>query len=80
MVTKTSRAHRGDGDGGGLVCHLDGDDADDLLGRVRAHDSGGPAGCGLLGCGGEPGRVGKMAATPDNGHGDVLPVGRFVHT
>jgi len=33
---------RATGDGRGLVCGQDGDDADDLAGRVRAHDAGSP--------------------------------------
>ena len=34
------RPRPGDGDGRGLVCGQDCDDADDLAGRVRAHDAG----------------------------------------
>ena len=34
------RRRPGDGDSRGLICGQDGDDADDLAGRVRAHDAG----------------------------------------
>jgi hypothetical protein len=63
----------------GLACRLDGDDADDLPGRVRTHDAGVPARCGLLGCHGELGRIGKVTAIPGYGHGHVVPAGWFVH-
>jgi hypothetical protein len=35
-----ARGDDGQGDGCGLICGQDGDDADDLAGRVRAHDAG----------------------------------------
>jgi hypothetical protein len=67
---------QGDGHGRGPVCRLDRDHADDLFSRVRAHDTGVPARCGLPGCHGKLGRARKVAAVPSHGHGDVVPVGR----
>jgi hypothetical protein len=46
---------------------------------VCAHDADVPARCDLPGCHGELGRIGKVAVIPGHGHGDVIPVGCFVH-
>ena len=46
----------------GSVGRLGGDNGDNLLSRVRAHDAGVPARCGLLGRHCELGRIGKVAA------------------
>ena len=43
----------------GRSCRLDSDNADDLLGRIRAHDAGVPTRRDLPGCHGKLGRVGK---------------------
>ena len=61
-----------------LVC-LDADHADDLLGRMCAHDAGGSRGCCLLGCYGELGRVGMVAAVAVYCDGDVVAPGWFRH-
>ena len=40
MLERVGDDGQGDGGSRGLVCGQDGDDADDLAGRVRAHDAG----------------------------------------
>ena len=55
------------------------DDADDLAGRVRAHDAGRSGRCRLLGRDGELGRVGMVAAILVHGDGDVVAAGWFGH-
>ncbi len=67
------------GHGRRLVCGLDGDHANDLPGCVRGHDAGHPGGYCLFGCHGELGWVGKVAAIPVDGDGDVVAAGWFDH-
>jgi hypothetical protein len=67
----------GDGHGRGLVRGQDRDHADDLLGRVRAHDAGRPGRRCLLGRHGELGRTGMGAVVPVDSDGDVVAAGWF---
>jgi hypothetical protein len=73
-----------DGPDDGLGCvpagNIDGDNADDLVGRMRADDAGGPAPCCPAGCRREASRAGKPAVLARNRDGDVVPAGWFVLT
>jgi hypothetical protein len=69
------------GDGHGRVPggRMDGDNADDLVGRVCADDAGEPAPCRPVGCRRETNRVGKPASLARDRYGDVVTAGWFVH-
>jgi hypothetical protein len=69
---------QGDSYGRGLIGGQDGDDADDLPGRVRADDAGIPGLCCLLGCHGDLGGVGIVAVVLVYGDGDVVAAGWFL--